>query len=105
MSESIIAIIAAVVAALISGGTMGMAVIGIAKKTVNSIVEQNGKLTDAIERNTHATVQLVQMIEKDRAVDEVKQESQKEHLESVREAALEAFAESRKIHEKLKGRL
>lgn len=105
MTDQVLAVVVAVVAAIVSGGAMGTAVIAIAKKAVNSIVEQNGKLTAAIENNTHATVNLTQMIQTNYAVEQVKQDRREEHLAEVKSAALVAFEESRKVNEKLKGRL
>lgn len=107
--DKILVIVVAVVAALVGGGTMGTAVISIAKSAMTALVKQlvtqNGELTESIKQNTTATMNLTNTIHTNMAVQEVREQNKEKLLESTKHAALEARDRARELSEKLKGRI
>lgn len=109
MDEKLLVILGSVVAVILGGGTMGAAVIAIAKRGVDALVKQlvsqNRELTESIRQNTSATMNLTNTIHTNMAVQEVREKNNEKLLESAKHAALEARDKARELSDKLKGRI
>lgn len=105
LTKGLIAMAAAIVVAVLSGGTMGAAMIAISKKVVTSIVDQNKTLTTAIHEHTTAVNELTQIIKTDMAVKVEHEKAEWDLLKGVEQAANNSTSYSKAVYDKLKGRL
>ena len=105
MSQEAFAIIAAILAALGTGGTMGAAIIAIANRLVVALIKQNAELTESINANTSATKDLSAAIEMDLKLNEQANGSRRDQLNRIESNARYAAENTKELAEKLRGRL